>query len=42
MGCKKLNLNKRNLKLDKSQAIASIGQIELMNLFSETFVKIKN
>ena len=27
MGCKKLNLNKRNLKLDKSQAIASIGQI---------------
>ena len=39
MGCKKLNLNKKNLKLDKSQAIASIGQIELMNLFSETFVK---
>ena len=41
MGCKKLNLNKRNLKLDKSQAIASIGQIELMNLFSETFLKSK-
>jgi len=41
MGCKKLNLNKKNLKLDKSQAIASIGQIELMNLFSETFVKSK-
>jgi glutamate 5-kinase len=39
MGCKKLNLNKKSLKLDKSQAIASIGQIELMNLFSETFVK---
>jgi len=39
MGCKKLNLKKKNLKLDKSQAIASIGQIELMNLFSETFVK---
>tara|TARA_B100000767_G_scaffold188649_1_gene175977 strand:+ start:977 stop:2083 length:1107 start_codon:yes stop_codon:yes gene_type:complete len=39
MGCKKLDLNKKNLKLDKSQAIASIGQIELMNLFSETFVK---
>ena len=39
MGCKKLNINKKNLKLDKSQAIASIGQIELMNLFSETFVK---
>ena len=41
MGCKKLNLSKKNLKLDKSQAIASIGQIELMNLFSETFVKSK-
>ena len=41
MGCKKLNLSKRNLKLDKSQAIASIGQIELMNLFTETFLKNK-
>ena len=39
MGCKKLNLSKKTLKLDKSQAVASIGQIELMNLFSETFVK---
>jgi len=41
MGCKKLNLSKKTLKLDKSQAVASIGQIELMNLFSETFVKSK-
>ena len=41
MGCKKLNLSKKNLKLDKSQAIASIGQIELMNLFTETFLKSK-
>jgi len=41
IGCKKLNLNKKNLKLDKSQAIASIGQIELMNLFSKTFAKNK-
>ena len=41
MGCKKLDLSKKNLKLDKSQAIASIGQIELMNLFSKTFVKLK-
>ena len=41
MGCKKLNLSKKNLKLDKSQAVASIGQIELMNLFSETFLKSK-
>ena len=41
MGCKKLNINKKNLKLDKSQAIASIGQIELMNLFSKTFLKYR-
>ena len=41
LGCKKMNYNKANLKLDKSQAIASIGQIELMNLFSETFSKSK-
>jgi len=41
MGCKKLNLAKKNLKLDKSQAIASIGQIELMNLFNKTFLKNK-
>ncbi len=41
LGCKKMNYNKQNLKLDKSQAIASIGQIELMNLFSEVFSKYK-
>ena len=41
MGCKKLNFNKKRLKLDKSQAIASIGQIELMNLFSKIFLKLK-
>tara|TARA_B100001123_G_scaffold155570_1_gene180217 strand:+ start:121 stop:1227 length:1107 start_codon:yes stop_codon:yes gene_type:complete len=41
IGCKKLNLNKKNLKLDKSQALASIGQIELMNLFNKTFSKSK-
>ena len=39
LGCKKMNYNKINLKLDKSQAVASIGQIELMNLFSQTFSK---
>ena len=39
LGCKKMNFNKANLKLDKSQAIASVGQIELMNLFSQTFSK---
>mgnify|MGYP001384900602 CR=1 FL=1 len=37
LGCKKLNLNKKNIKLDKSQAVASIGQIELMNLFNKIF-----
>ena len=41
LGSKKMNYNKSNLKLDKSQAIASVGQIELMNLFSETFSKFK-
>ena len=41
LGCKKINYSKTNLKLDKSQAIASIGQIELMNLFSEIFSKYK-
>ena len=41
LGCKKLNLDKKNLKIDKSQAIASIGQIELMNLFKKTFNKRK-
>ena len=41
MGCKKLNLSKKNLKLDKSQAVASIGQIKLMNLFTEIFLKNK-
>ena len=41
LGCKKLQLNKKTLKLDKSQAVASIGQIELMNLFKKTFSKNK-
>ena len=39
LGCKKMNYDKTNLKLDKSQAVASIGQIELMNLFSQFFSK---
>ena len=41
LGCKKMNINKKTIKLDKSQAIASIGQIELMNLFSKMFSKYK-
>jgi glutamate 5-kinase len=39
LGCIKMNYNKKNIKLDKSQAVASIGQIELMNLFSSIFSK---
>ena len=41
LGCKKLGLEKKNLKLDQSQAVASIGQIELMNLFKKNFSKKK-
>ena len=41
LGCKKMNYKKKSLKLDKSQAVASVGQIELMNLFSQTFSKFK-
>ena len=41
LGCKKMNYIKANLRLDKSQAIASVGQIELMNLFSQTFSKFR-
>ena len=41
LGCKKLKINKKNLKLDKSQAVASIGQIELINLFKKIFNREK-
>ena len=41
LGCKKMNYIKANLRLDKSQAVASVGQIELMNLFSQTFSKFR-
>jgi len=37
LGCKKLQLDKKKIKLDKSQAVASIGQIELINLFKKSF-----
>ena len=37
LGCKKLKLKKSSLKIDKSQAVASIGQIELMNLLNKIF-----
>ena len=41
LGCEKLKLNKKSIKLDKSQAVASIGQIELMNLYKNIFNKYK-
>ena len=37
MGCEYLNIKKRGLKVDKSQAVASIGQIELMNFYKKIF-----
>ena len=41
LGCEYLGINKRGLKVDKSQAIASIGQIELMSFYKNTFNKSK-
>ena len=37
LGCKYLGINKRGLKVDKSQAVASIGQIELMDFYKKNF-----
>ena len=37
MGCEYLKINKKDIKLDKSQAVASIGQIELMNFYKSAF-----
>ena len=36
-----LELKKKTLKVDKSQAVASIGQIELMNFYKKAFDKSK-
>tara|TARA_Y100000590_G_scaffold438144_1_gene560598 strand:- start:674 stop:1780 length:1107 start_codon:yes stop_codon:yes gene_type:complete len=41
MGCQDLKIKKNGLKVDKSQAVASIGQIELMNFYKKTFDKKK-
>jgi len=41
LGCEYLKLNKKGLKVDKSQAIASIGQIELMNFYKKVINKNK-
>jgi len=37
MGCEYLGIKKNGLKVDKSQAVASIGQIELMEFYKKTF-----
>ena len=39
LGCEYLGIQKRGLKIDKSQAVASIGQIELMDFYKKTFEK---
>ena len=39
MGCEYLNIEKKNLKIDKSQAVASVGQIELMDFYKKVFDK---
>jgi len=41
LGCEYLKIKKNGLKVDKSQAVASIGQIELMNFYKKTFDKKK-
>ena len=41
MGCGYLKIKKNGLKVDKSQAVASIGQIELMDFYKKTFDKNK-
>ena len=41
IGCEYLGIKKNGLKVDKSQAVASIGQIELMNFYKNTFNKTK-
>ncbi len=41
LGCSFLKIKKKNLKVDKSQAVASIGQIELIDFYKKTFDKSK-
>ena len=41
MGCEYLKIKKNGLKVDKSQAVASIGQIELMDFYKKIFDKSK-
>ncbi len=41
VGCEYLGIKKKILKVDKSQAVASIGQIELMDFYKRIFDKNK-
>ena len=41
MGCEYLSIKKKKLKIDKSQAVASVGQIELMDFYKKIFDKQK-
>ncbi len=41
LGCEYLKIKKNGLKVDKSQAVASIGQIELMDFYKKVFEKSK-
>ena len=41
LGCKFLKKDKKQLKLKEHQAIAAVGQIELMNLFKQSFLRKK-
>ena len=41
IGCEYLGIKKNSLKVDESQAVASIGQIELMDFYKNTFNKTK-
>ena len=35
LGCEYLGINKKGLKIDKSQAVASVGQIKLMEFYKK-------
>ncbi|MDC1476318.1 glutamate 5-kinase, partial [Pelagibacteraceae bacterium] len=41
LGCEYLGVKKKGLKIDKSQAVASIGQIILMDFYKKAFDKNK-
>ena len=41
LGCEYLGIKKKGLKIDKSQAVASIGQIILMDFYKKVFDKNK-